>query len=80
MRGIKEMSGSTFAKKYFDPVMSPSAERKRDRADVDRGQDRSPERMDLYLLKEKKQPDVSIHYKPDPGKSERIIPPPVLKK
>lgn len=80
MQGVKKMTGRTFAKTYFDPVVSPSAERKRDWVDVDRGQDRSPERMDLYLKKEKKQPDVSIHYKPDPGKPERIIPPPVLKK
>ena len=81
MQGIREMSGRAFARKYFDPVMGPSMQKGQNLADADRKRDPSPEKVDVtFNDKGKKQPDVSIHYKPDPGKPERIIPPPVLKK
>lgn len=81
MQGIKEMSGRAFARKYFDPVMESSMEKGQNLADADKKRDPSPEKADVtFHDKGKKQPDVSIHYKPDPGKPERIIQPPVLKK
>lgn len=81
MQGIKKMSGHAFAKKYFDPVMGSSMERGQNLADADRKQGPSPEKIDRsFKNKEKKQPDLSIHYKPDPGRPKHILPPPVLKK
>lgn len=81
MQGIKKMSGRAFAKKYFDPVMGSSMERGQNLADADRKQGPSPERTDVtFNDKGKKQSDLSIHYKPDPGRPKNILPPPVLKK